>query len=130
MKVTASVRKANGHSFSCVAETMFCNCLLAGYGKTAREAVEDFHASYRELRQMDGDKVPEIEVELRFDVGSLFSYFSYLNIEGVAAKSGINSSVMRQYASGVRTPKAERLQVIERGMKDISKEMQCVELFA
>lgn len=130
MKVIASVRKANGHSYSCVADTMVSNCLLAGYGKTAKEAVNDFYTSYQELRQMDGDSVPEIEVNLKFDVGSLFNFYSYLNIEGVAAKSGINSSVMRQYASGARTPKAERLQVIERGMKDISKEMQCVELFA
>lgn len=130
MKVVASVRKANSHNYSCLAEEMISNCLLAGYGKTAKEAVDDFYASYRELRQMDGDKVPMIEVELRFDVGSLFSYYSYLNIEGVAAKSGVNSSVMRQYASGVRTPKPERLQLLEKSIKDISKEMQCVELFA
>lgn len=130
MKVIASVRKANGHSFSCTAETMVSSCLLVGYGKNAREAVEDFHASYRELRQMNGDKIPEIEVRLRFDVGSLFSYFSYLNIEGVAAKSGINASLMRQYASGARTPKPDRLHLIEQRMKEISKEIESVELFA
>lgn len=130
MNLVVSVRKANGRSYSCVAETVISNCLLAGYGSTAREAVKDFYASYNELREMDGDSVPEIEVELRFDVGSLFSYFSYLNIEGVADKSGINSTTMRQYASGSRKPKPERLQLIEKRMKDISREMQCVELFA
>lgn len=130
MKITVSVRKANSQNYSCIADSMVSNCLLAGYGKSAKEAVEDFYTSYRELCQMDGDKVPEIEVELRFDVGSLFSYFSYLNIEGVATKSGINASVMRQYASGVRTPKIERLQLIEQRIKEISKEMQCVELLA
>ena len=130
MKITAFVRKANGHSFSCVADVMVSKCLLAGYGKTAQEAVKDFYTSYNELRQMDGDKVPEIEVTLKFDVGSLFSYFSYLNIEGIAVRSGINPSVMRQYASGARVPKKERLQIIEQKMIDISKEIQCVKLFA
>ena len=130
MKVTASVRKANSHSYSCVADVLVSKCLLAGYGKTAQEAVNDFYTSYNELCQMDGEKVPEIEVTLRFDVGSLFSFYSYLSIEGIASKSGINSSVMRQYASGVRMPKPERLTIIEQKMREISKEMQCVKLFA
>ena len=130
MKVTASVRKANSHSYSCVADVLVSKCLLAGYGKTAQEAVNDFYTSYNELCQMDGEKVPQIEVALRFDVGSLFSFYSYLNIEGIASKSGINSSVMRQYASGARMPKPERLTIIEQKMREISKEMQCVKLFA
>lgn len=130
MKITASVRKANGHSYSCVADTLVSDCLLAGYGKTAQEAVRDFYTSYDELRQLDGESVPEMEVSFKFDVGSMFSYFSYLSIEGIAAKSGINPSAMRQYASGIRTPKTERLKMIEEKMKDISKEIQCVKLFS
>ncbi len=130
MKIVASVRKANSSSYSCLADVMVSNCLLAGYGKSARDAVEDFYASYRELREMDGDTVPEIEVELKFDVGSLFSYFSFLNIEGLAAHSGIRPSAMRQYASGVRKPNAERLQQIQQNLLEISQEIQRARLFA
>ncbi len=130
MNINAFVEKANGHSFSCCAEEQICKTLLVGYGKTASEAIDDFYVSYEELKQMDGDAVPPIDVALKFDVGSLFSYYSFLNIEGIAKLSGISPSVLRQYASGVRTPKDANLKLLEEGLRKAAENIGRVMLCA
>lgn len=130
MRINAFVEKANGHSFSCCAEETVCNCLLVGYGKTAREAIDDFFVSYEELKERDGESVPVIEVSYKFDVGSLFSYYSFLNIEGMAKISGISPSVLRQYASGARSPKDANLKLLEDGLRKVAEEIGCVKLRA
>ena len=130
MRIKAFVERANGQSYSCCAEKEVCKCLLVGYGKTAKEAIDDFYVSYEELKTMDGDSVPDVEFELKFDVGSLFNYYSFLNIEGIARLSGIKPSVLRQYASGTRHPKDEKLKMLEDGLRKASEQIQRVGLRA
>jgi len=67
MKLTVYVRKANDNSYSCLADKMVSNCLLAGYGESAESALDDFYLSYRELCEKDGSAIPEIEVELKYE---------------------------------------------------------------
>ena len=128
MKITAFVEKGGSKSYSCCAEKKVSNCLLAGYGKTAREAIDDFYVSYDELKASDGDSVPSIDVTLKFDVGSLFNFYGFLNIEGIASLSGIKASVLRQYASGVRRPNENSLHLLADGLKKASDEIRSVRL--
>jgi len=116
--------------YYCCAEKVVSNCLLAGYGKTAGEAIDDFYVSYKELKVSDGNTVPDIDVTLKFDVGSLFNYYGFLNIEGIARLSGIKASVLRQYASGVRTPNERSLNMLAEGLRRASDEIRSVRLRA
>ena len=70
--------------------------------------------------------MPELVFEFRYDIGSFFDYFSYLNINGVAKKAGINASLMRQYAMGIHEPSKKRKQQILDCLHGISKELQAV----
>lgn len=102
---------------------------LSGFGKTARDAMNDIILARDETKSIfeeDGKQFPELEFEYQFDMGSLFDYFSYLNIAGVAKRAGINASLMRQYASGVHEPSAKRRAVIEKSLWDIAAEIQSV----
>lgn len=130
MTIKAFVEKANNTSFSCCAEGKIDNCLLVGYGKSAREAIEDFQISYAELCDMKGRGKEQMNVSLSFDVGSLFNYYNFLSIEGIANISGIKPSVLRQYASGVRHPRRDRLEMLENGLKLASQQLNSVVLRA
>lgn len=101
---------------------------LVGYGSTAKEAISDFYVSYEELKQRDGDAVPEVEFSFQFDVGSLFNYYSFLNIEGIAKLAGISPAVLRQYASGARNPKESTLQTIRMALVEAAKQLERVVL--
>ena len=130
MKINAFVERGSSKSFSCCAEDMIGKCLLVGYGSTAREAIDDIRVSYYEYKEMENGNVPPVEFNIKFDVGSLFNYYNYLNIEGVAKVSGINPSILRQYASGVRKPKESTIKKIEEGLKRISEQLGCIMLCA
>ncbi len=69
--------------------------------------------------------MPELEFMFRFDIGSFFDYYSYLNMSGVAKKNfGINASLMRQYSMGIHEPSKKRKQQILECLHQIAKELQ------
>lgn len=131
-KVTIYVEKGQGsNNFACSMDDDVPGFGLAGYGPTARAAIEDMHVAYDEikaLRAEEGKDTPDLEYEYKFDVGSLFSYYDYLNMSGVAKKAGVNASLMRQYASGLHKPSERRRSQIEATLKDMAKEMASAEL--
>jgi DNA-directed RNA polymerase beta' subunit len=78
----------------------------------------------KELLEEEGKQMPELEFVFRFDIGSFFDYYSYLNMSGVAKKAGVNASLMRQYAMGKHEPSQKRKQQILDCLRQISQEMQ------
>ena len=85
----------------------------------------------QEMSDLFGDSTfLGLEKEYRFDVGSLFDFYSFLNIEGIAKLTGISASVLRQYASGVRTPREDKLKEIEAGIHAASQQIHSVVLCA
>lgn len=104
---------------------------LHGYGSTAKEAIEDTYVAMKEIKELakeEGDNFPDLKLTFVFDVGSMFSYFPYLNISAVAAKMGVNASLMRKYASGICKPGKKRLEQIQKCISDISTELNGVSL--
>lgn len=96
--------------------------VLIGTGDTVTEAKEDFFNSVEEVKESyleRGDSVPpELlrEVDFKFDLSSLFEYFSMLNITSVAKYIGINGALMRQYKKGDTYISDTRLAQIEDGI--------------
>lgn len=131
MKVTVNVGRGGKNSYDCIVRPKIKDFTLVGYGSTAKEAIEDLEISCNDAAKMTGDDVfLNLEKEYVFDVGSMFNYYDFLNIEGVAKLSGIKPSVLRQYASGVRNPKPEKLRLISDAVRTASRKIQCVVLGA
>ena len=108
-EVTVIFEMQNDRSFSCIVEDKFEKFGLIGYGSTAREAEEDVFTELKELREIDKIDAPDIEIKFRkFDVGSFFSYYPFFNITAFAKFAGINAAQVRQYASGIRQPTAQK----------------------
>jgi len=79
---------------------------LHGDGKTARKAIEDFFLAMDEMKnfyEKQGKEFPELEFDFVFDIGAYFSYY-FINVTAFAEYAGINASLLRQYACGLKTP--------------------------
>ncbi len=127
MCVTVQVEKQPGEkNFSCFVVDDTPGFLLTGYGYSAKEAIEDLYVAEKEMREIleeQGKEMPELEFKFRFDIGSFFNYYNYLNVTGVAKRIGMNASVLRRYATGAKTPKAKTMQRIEECLHDLGKEL-------
>ena len=127
-KVTIQVEKGKQErNFSCFMVEELPDFALAGYGNTAKQAIEDMYVAQKEIKELleeEGKQMPELEFVFQFDIGSFFDYYSYLNMSGVAKKAGVNASLMRQYAMGIHEPSQKRKQQILDCLHQISQEMQ------
>lgn len=107
---------------------------LIGTGNTVREAKEDFFNSIDEVLQTYaeiGDDIPEFlneEVEFRFDISSLFEYYSMLNASALGRYLGINDSLMRQYRKGDTPISDKQLEKIEAGIHRLGLELAALRL--
>lgn len=133
MRVIANVKREPGEkNFSCYMNVAELKTGVLGLGSSAKAAIGDMLSGWQDAvadLKEDGIEVPELEIEYRFDVGSLFSYYDFVNIAGVASEIGLNPSVMRQYAIGVRKPSEERKLQIVAGLKSLADKMQHAVLY-
>jgi len=126
MKVKVTIEKSSDGTYSAYMEDIFEDFGLAGYGKSAREAIEDFYSSLsetKELLEKRGRIMPELSFSFSYDLQSFFSYFSYLNISKVGEKSGISPSLMRQYASGSAKASQKQYDKIRNSIHSIIHEL-------
>lgn len=133
MRVIANVKREPGEkNFSCYMNVAELKTSVLGLGSSAKAAIDDmmsgWQAAVADLKE-DGIEVPELEIEYRFDVGSLFSYYDFVNIAGVAREIGVNPSVIRQYVIGTRKPSAERKAQIIKGFKCLADKMLTASLY-
>lgn len=107
---------------------------LIGTGDTVKEAKEDFFNSIEEVKQSyvsHGDEVPVClaeAIEFRFDISSLFEYYSMLNVSALGRYLGINDSLMRQYRKGDTPISDKQLEKIEAGINRLGSELAALRL--
>lgn len=107
---------------------------LIGTGNTVKEAKDDFFNSIDEVLQTYaeiGDDIPAFlneEVEFRFDISSLFEYYSMLNASALGRYLGINDSLMRQYRKGDTPISDKQLEKIEAGIHRLGSELAALRL--
>lgn len=133
IKVVANVEREPGEkNFSCHMNVEAINTGVLGVGPSAKAAMDDMISGWNDVEEYlrEGNKeIPVLDIQYRFDVGSLFSYYNFLNIAGVAKEIGINPSVMRQYAIGVRKPSEERKTKIQHGFVKLAEKMRNAALY-
>lgn len=127
LTLLAIVERGKGKgNFSCFATEGIGNYNLAGYGSTAREAMEDIKVAVQESRVMAaeaGQDFPEeIEFDFRLDIGSFFDYYP-LDVTATAKYIGINPSVLRQYVSAIREPQKKQIDKINAGLERLAHDL-------
>lgn len=126
MKATVIVEKNSDGTYSAFMEDDMPDFGLAGYGNSAKEAIDDFHAAVEDTADFlrkNGKEMPELSFSFLYDLQSFFSFFSYLNISKVGEKSGISPSLMRQYASGASKAGPKQYEKIRRTIGEMVSEL-------
>lgn len=73
--------------------------------------------------------VNDVDFEYEYDLSVFFESFDMLKISSVAGKAGINASLMRQYASGVKHPSRQQVNKIEQTIHGLGESLRQVRLF-
>lgn len=126
VKLLAIMERGRGKgNFSCFCPESIDNCGINGFGRNSRETIKDLHKAvqeYKEMKAEEGKEFPDVEFDVRFDVGSFFDYYP-IDITAFAKYIGMNASVLRQYATGLREPKQEAINRIREGINKLSEDL-------
>lgn len=107
---------------------------LIGTGETVKDAKADFLNSMKEIKEMEEEEqqssnpILSAEPEFKFDLSSLFEYYSMLNVSAFARFLGINETLMRQYKKGNTYISDMQLQKIENGIHKLGAEFSGLKL--
>ena len=94
---------------------------LCGDGKTVKAAIADFYVCVEEAKKdlkEQAKEFPGVEFNFILDVGAFFNYYP-LSITAFAKYIGMNASLLRQYAAGIKVPQAKSLEKIRQGIAKI-----------
>lgn len=72
--------------------------------------------------------VNKIVFDLHYDLRAFFDEYKFLNVTSVADLAGINPSLVRQYAKGIKYPSTAQAKKVEAVIRDLAKKMNCVSL--
>lgn len=126
-EITALVERGKGkNNFSCHCPEVVAKALLTGYGKNAREAINDMLVFYGECKEMAAEKgeiFPDVTFKYVFDVGAFFDFYP-LDVSATAKYIGVSPSILRQYVAAFREPKEKQLAKIREGIERLAGELQ------
>ena len=75
-------------------------------------------------------KITDVEFDYHYDVSAFFENFDFLKQTKIAELSGINTGLLRQYASGVKHPSPNQAKKIETAIHKLAKKLEAVSLYA
>ena len=121
-KLTVVVERTPDGGFDCYIEDAEKDFGATGMGESSAEAISSFREACGLMREecaRDGRPVPEYEYEFRYDLRSVFDYFSLFNVKAFAARAGINYSQLSQYLHGRRNASRRQYEKLERCLREL-----------
>jgi len=104
---------------------------IHGTGNTVKEAIEDFTASYEDMKKLyfeKNKKFVEANFKYVYDVPSMLSYYSnVISLAGLHRLTGINQAQLGQYVIGYRKPGPKTVKKIETSLHTFAKELSQVQ---
>ena len=78
----------------------------------------------------DFHQVEDVKFEYAYDLTVFFEEFNFLNQSKIAELSGINASLLRQYASGVKNPSDAQAKKIQAAVRALAMRLKNVHIYA
>jgi hypothetical protein len=105
-------------------------------GTTVDEVLDNLKmliADYIEHEGKDDKKfkradVNKIKFDVHYDLRAFFDEYKFLNVSSIAALSGINPSLVRQYAKGIKHPSTAQAKKVEATIHQLAEKMNRVSL--
>jgi hypothetical protein len=112
--------------------------LLTTVGKTVKEVLANLRFLLADFIIHEGQEskkwkkvdITSVEFDIKYDLQAFFGEHSYLNISEVAKRAGMNTSLLRGYASGSKHASPEQTKKIEETLHRLASELQEVSLYA
>jgi len=126
-QVVVTISQASDGTFWCHTEEDVYGGGLTAVGTSVKEAKEDLMVCLEEAKEdfvEQGGTLEEVSFLYKYDLQSFFDYFSFLNITDIARRAGINPSLMRQYASGLKKAGEKTYSRLSACMSTITAELQ------
>jgi predicted RNase H-like HicB family nuclease len=107
------------------------NALLNTVGNTIEEVTQNLkdliqdHLDHegKEQAEWQNIKVRDISFDYVYDLSELFEVISAVKINSIADLAGINQSLMRQYASGVKYPSIQQGKKIQEAVHQLGQKL-------
>jgi hypothetical protein len=129
-KVRVIVERGRDNRYSAYMDCNDFDFGLAGFGNTARDAINDFYASYEQEKEMyrkEGREIPELTFDVRYDVSSFLDYYAgILSKSGLEKITGIHQKQLWHYSSGERVPKPQTAKKIQESLHNFADELKQV----
>jgi predicted RNase H-like HicB family nuclease len=113
------------------------NPSINSWGSSIDEAKTNFNIAIEEYIEASKDDGYEVlpselltgyQLDYKFDLGTLFDYFSIINVSELAQKLNMNSSLLRKYKKGLALASENQRKKIEKGLHQIGEDLLAVRL--
>lgn len=83
---------------------------------------------YKEGKIEDGEAIEEclsgpLEFDYKMDIPSFVGFYGIIKQSTIARLAGINSSLLRQYARGIKKPSIKQARKIEKAIHQLGREL-------
>ncbi len=107
--------------------------VVSAFGKTLAELKRNFEQAYldylevaREIGEEWYEEFKNADFVYEMDLQGFFKLVPEINMTGIATKTKINKSLLRQYATGKANASEKRLKEIERAVHELGEELLSV----
>jgi predicted RNase H-like HicB family nuclease len=128
MKLNIIIEPGDGEIWGRIEAT---NLHLTTVGSSLEEVSQNLKDLIQDHIENEGKKqaiwqniqLKDINFEYVYDLTQLFDVLSAVKINAIADLAGINQSLMRQYASGVKFPSLQQAQKIQAAVHQLGKKL-------
>ena len=92
------------------------------------EELRNLHVAYLKEQGKPYKAIEKAEIKFVIDLRQFFEYFNIIKKSALAERLGINSSLMRQYASGLAPIADKRMKKISSELNKLGEELKSVDL--
>jgi predicted RNase H-like HicB family nuclease len=133
MEKVIAILEQTDTGFSAYLPDLPITCTTGGDLSEVETNLHEALELHLEALEIEGKPIPagfkgEIKFDYRLDISEFFNLFSPIKQSSVALKAGINPSLLRQYASGIKHPSMEQARKIEDAIHQLGKELLKIRL--
>ena len=127
--VKAYIERGNDGRFSVYVDlkNKTLNYGIHGTGETVGKAIEDFLSSYEAMKEFyhDNDrKFVEAKFNFQYDMASFLQFYSNrFTLAGLQEITGINQGLLSHYINGIKHPRKQTVEKMERSIHSFAKEL-------
>jgi hypothetical protein len=94
-------------------------------------SIEELEVKMRSLlSKFHNLNAEELKFEIEYDLTAFFEEFRSLNITEIAKASGLNGSLVRQYATGKKFPSAKQVEKLESAVRQLGQRLSNVHIYS